>query len=128
MKQLETGQQGLTKQVTQFLKIMEGLHGICWYRNHQSLGSRRGRPDFEVLLHNEWNDFVTIYIELKAGKGELSSYQQTERERINRAGGEYHIVRSLEELVKLFIQYGYVRVEIQNPISTKTKPSRRWWR
>ena len=142
MKQKETGKHGLTKQVTQFLKIMEGVHDICWYRNQQGLGSKRGRPDFEIILtqhHWTWIDTrngqvgltpITIFVELKSEQGILSHYQKVEKERIEKAGaGElYYIIRSLDDLVMIFHNYGYDRVEIQNPVSTKTKPNRRWWR
>src|SRR3972149_6798080 len=96
----ETGKLGLTKQVTKFLQLVEGMYDICCYRNHQSLGSRKGRPDFEIILKYQ-GYACTIYIELKTGNNQLSPTQQLERERIRKAGGIYYICRSLENLVDI---------------------------
>src|SRR3990172_8831243 len=112
----ETGKQGLTKQVTKFLQIMEGIYPICWYRNHQTLGSRKGRPDFEIILDalylNDDSYVETIYIELKIGNNKLSNSQLKEQQRIEKAGAQYHICRSLEDVAQIFYNHGYTRFEI----------------
>ena len=118
----ETGKAGLTNQVTDYLKIAEKLYPICWYRNQQNFGSRRGRPDFEVgfktviLLGGPGKKIKalmeTVNIELKSPsrKTKLNTHQENERLRIENAGGEYHIMTSIDELHKIFVDRGYDRV------------------
>jgi hypothetical protein len=130
----ETGKAGLTHQVRDYLRLAEKIYPIYAVRNQQALGSDRGRPNYEIGLpvnvEEKWGsqlDIVnitdektlasameTIYIELKFPKwrGKLNRYQQFHKDRIERAGGEYHIITSIEELHKIFLFRGYDRVEI----------------
>lgn len=39
--------------VRDYLKAAENIYGIYWERNHQSLGSNQGRPDFFFEIPNQ---------------------------------------------------------------------------
>ena len=51
------------------------LQGWRMYRNHQGMGNKRGRPDWEAVKPFEGLG-ITIYIEFKGPKGTLSDDQK----------------------------------------------------
>ena len=126
----ESGKAGLTKQVRDYLKFAEKIYPIYAVRNHQGLGSDLGRPDWEVgfsiLIYESYTlpkskDYLIerelhekIYLELKSPKwrGKLNKYQQAHKDRIERAGGEYHIITSIDQLDNIFKDRGYDRITI----------------
>ena len=72
---------------------------LCgWYvfRHHQSLGSHRGLSDLTAIKCGR-----TVWIEMKTPKGKLSAHQETFRDAVEAAGGEYRVVRCLEDIADL---------------------------
>ena len=133
----ETGKAGLTRQVKDYLKLAEKIYPIYAVRNHQSMGSDVGRPDYEIgfkriiwsyrekdlpdyadirdtIIFLEIELHETVYIELKSPKwrGKLNKYQQAHKDRIERAGGQYHIVTTIYELHKIFTDRGYDKIQL----------------
>lgn len=117
----ETGKRGLTSLVRDYLKLAEKLYPIYWARNHQTLGSDRGRPDFEIGFKygvskgvHEWRTHVMemTFVELKSPKKgrKLNEHQRRHAERIERAGGSYYIIMDILELHQLFLDRGYNRI------------------
>lgn len=114
----ETGRQGLTTQVTKYLGYAEMIYGIWWSRNHQTLGNRKGKVDFEIGFHiwskpSEGMELVSVELKSPKWRGKLNKHQQLEKERIEKAGGEHHVITSIEQLHDIFCARGYVRVELQ---------------
>lgn len=116
---------GLNKQVKDYLKLAEKIYPIYVVRNQQALGSDLGRPDWEIgfriedvgIDNERWfrpEMMETIYIELKSPKwrGKLNKYQQAHKDRIERAGGQYHIVTTIYELHKIFTDRGYDKIQL----------------
>lgn len=51
------------------------LQGWRMYRNHQGIGNKKGRPDWEAVKPFKGLG-ITIYIEFKGPKGKLSDKQK----------------------------------------------------
>src|SRR3990172_13401807 len=112
MKQLETGKQGLTRQVRDYLKMAQKLYGIFWQRNQQGLGNRKGLPDFYVFIPIK-QLATLIAIELKTNNRKLTVEQERIKNEIETGNGLYYICHSLEDVDEIFKHFVYYRVEIQ---------------
>lgn len=79
------------------------LQGEGWlvFRHHQGLGSLPGFPDLTALKNGS-----TIYLECKTDKGKLSQAQEQIRQRIEKAGGIYTVMRSVEDAAGVIRQIG----------------------
>jgi hypothetical protein len=97
----------LTKQVRDTLKIVEKTEGVYWDRNHQTLGMRRGRPDFELVINGQFTA-----IELKVGKGKLSKDQLREKERVQKAAGLWFTCYSLDDFIAVLKRFHIRRFEL----------------
>ncbi|MBA7569206.1 VRR-NUC domain-containing protein [Candidatus Atribacteria bacterium 1244-E10-H5-B2] len=69
-----------------------------WFNFHilQGLGAFRGIPDMIAVKAGR-----VIFLEIKKPGGKLSEHQQRFKETMGGAGGEYYVVRSLEEIIKI---------------------------
>lgn len=78
--------------------IRQALSFRGWrtYRIQQSLGSHRGFADLIAI-----KDAVTLFIEVKAPRGKLSSYQERFGAEITAGGGIYVVARSVEDIEKV---------------------------
>lgn len=68
-----------------------------WFviRNQQSLGSHRGLADLTAV-----KDGRVVWIEVKTRRGKLSEHQERFRDDVLQHGGEYIVVRSIEDVQK----------------------------
>lgn len=69
-------------------------------RNLKKLGLRSGAPDLEVWLPTH-NGVRIVYMEIKSENGKLSENQKAFRERCEKAGLPYHVVRSLDNVIDI---------------------------
>lgn len=81
-------------QIKDYLNIMR----VFSYPVLQGLGCYPGIPD--RILHYKGS---VIYLEIKTGRGKLSSAQQAFREQCERDKIPYYIIRSLEDLQVILI-------------------------
>jgi len=73
----------------------------------QAMGVRPGAPDFIFIKGG-----VVHGVELKTTKGRLSPHQIQFQCDLERAGGHYHIARSLDEFIKILNAIGAFRVRM----------------
>lgn len=64
----------------------------------KAMGMRAGFPDFIFLMPN--NSYPFLAIELKSAKGRQSGHQKEYQQAVERAGGKYVIIRSLDEFME----------------------------
>jgi len=114
----ETGKGGLTELVGDYLPWIQSSEAIYFVRNHQTLGSTKGRPDFELIIPLRGSligQFIGIELKGSNWKGKLDKYKQRQRELIERAGGKYFICLSLEELHCILQNHGIAsRIELSD--------------
>ena len=112
-KQKETGKGGLTSQIKKLLDEIQAYVPMFYYVRNQVATIRReriisktpenekGRPDFEIIWNGQFYGW-----ELKTDKGELSEFQEKQKERIEAAGGIYEIIRSYDDAIHKINSYG----------------------
>lgn len=107
----KTTERELTRFATELFKWAERLHpGFCWYRNHQTLGCRPGRPDFELIVDGR---FYGLELKSPGGRGKLSPAQEEERERIQRAGAMFFVCTNPEDVIAVLNQLGLKRISLK---------------
>lgn len=67
----------------------------------KAMGMRAGWPDIVGCVNGQF-----FGIELKVGAGSQSSVQRAVMNEIKEAGGVYHVVRSLDEVIDVFRALG----------------------
>ena len=73
--------------------ILRWLRTLGWaVKLHGSAWQQPGLPDILAII-----DGRTVFFEVKRPGGVVSAIQRVVHERIRAAGGEVHVVRSLEE-------------------------------
>lgn len=82
----------IKRQVKDYLNIRG------WFNFHilQGLGAYRGIPDRIAI-----KDGRVLFLEMKGPGKTQSDHQKKFQADIKRAGGEYYVVRSLEEIMKI---------------------------
>ena len=82
----------IKKQVKEYLDIMS------WFSFPilQSLGAFKGIPDRIAIKNGR-----ILFLEIKRTGGKLSESQKLFQEKIEKAGGEYYVIHSLDELIKI---------------------------
>ncbi len=79
----------IQKEVKQYLQWT----GWFVFKNHQTLGSYKGIADLTAMKKGR-----TLWIEIKRPKGKLSVHQEKFKADIEKCGGEYLVIRSLDEI------------------------------
>ncbi len=69
----------------------------------KAMGMRAGFPDFIFLMPN--NSYPFLAVELKSAKGRQSDHQKEYQQAVERAGGKYVIIRSLDEFMESMKDY-----------------------
>jgi len=82
------------KQVKQYLS----LKGYFHFHIMQGLGAYRGIPDIIAIKNNR-----VLFLEIKRPGGRQSDYQKQFQADIEEHGGEYYLVKSLDDLVKIIL-------------------------
>ena len=81
--------------VTQVRHYLQAL-GWMVIRHHQSLGSHRGLSDLTAIRQGR-----TVWIECKTAKGKQSGYQSVFQDELEAHGGEYRIVRGIDDVADM---------------------------
>ena len=69
----------------------------------KAMGMRAGFPDFIFLLPNK--EYPYLALELKSAKGRQSEHQKEYQQAVEQAGGQYVVIRSLEEFMQTINHY-----------------------
>lgn len=69
----------------------------------KAMGMRAGFPDFIFLLPNREHPYLTL--ELKSAKGRQSDHQKEYQQAVEKAGGQYVIIRTLEQFMQTINDY-----------------------
>lgn len=83
---------GLVRTVKEWLI----LHKWFVYSNKMSMGSHKGLSDLTAIRYNRITRVV--WLEIKVGKDSLSVHQMIFRKNIEEHGGEYWVVRDIDDL------------------------------
>ncbi len=97
MRGIQTGLTELERDILKATRDVLRLNGWKVWRNQQGLGSTPGRCDLEALRNR-----ITIFIECKTATGIMSDVQKKESEDIRKRGGEYIVVRSVDQAITMF--------------------------
>ena len=97
----------LNKQARDVFRLVEKMYEYVFYRNHQTLGMEKGRPDWEGIIDGQF-----LAIELKVKNNKLSKDQEKQRERIMKAGGLWFTCYSIEEVVAALQRFNIKNIEI----------------
>ncbi len=82
----------IKRQVKDYLSIKGYFH----FHILQGLGAFKGIPDRVAI-----KDGRVIFLEMKAPGKRQSEHQKKFQDRIEKTGGEYHVISSLEEIMKI---------------------------
>jgi len=74
------------------------LKGYFHFHILQGLGVYKGIPDIIAIKNNR-----VLFLEIKRPSGKQSDYQKQFQADIEGQGGEYYIVKSLEDLIKIIL-------------------------
>ena len=82
----------------------EGRHHIAYRKKQHRLGMKTGWPDLEVLVpRDNWHGDTSwgpIFLEVKTEKGKQTNSQKKMAKVLDAAGGHYHVVRSIDEVIE----------------------------
>jgi len=95
MKQTKTFIKQTESQIQKAVKEYLAWNGWFVFKIHQSLGSYKGIADLFAI-----RDGLGIWIEIKTPAGRQSEYQKLFQRKIEKHGGTYLLVRSVDELKK----------------------------
>ena len=74
------------------------IRGYFHFHILQGLGAYKGIPDIIAIKNNR-----VLFLEIKRPKGKQSEHQKNFQLFIEGHGGEYYIVRSLDDLIKIIL-------------------------
>ena len=79
-------------------QVRDYLRALGWFviRHQQGLGSHRGLSDLTAIRGGR-----TIWLEAKTATGRQSEYQRAFQEAVEAHGGEYRVVRGIEDVADL---------------------------
>jgi len=80
------------------VKQLLSLKGYFHFHILQGLGAYRGIPDIIAIKNNR-----VLFLEIKRPTGKLSNYQKQFQTDIEGQGGEYYIIRSIDDLIKIIL-------------------------
>lgn len=87
------------KKETEIMRgVRDYLQIMGWFvvRIQQGLGAHKGIADLVAI-----KDGITVWIEVKTERGRLSEHQKLFADSIEKAGGKYFVVRSIDDAVRL---------------------------
>jgi len=91
-QKIKISENDIKKQVKQYLS----LKGYFHFHILQGLGAYKGIPDIIAIKNNR-----VLFLEIKRPGGRQSDYQKQFQADIEGQGGEYYIVKCLEDLIKI---------------------------
>jgi len=89
---IKISENDIKKQVKQYLS----LKGYFRFHILQGLGAYKGIPDIIAIKNNR-----VLFLEIKRPGGRQSDYQKQFQADIEEHGGEYYLIKSLDDLVKI---------------------------
>lgn len=92
MKKIKITENEIKKQVKDYLT----LKGYFHFHIMQGLGSYRGIPDIIAVKNGR-----VLFLEIKKPTGRQSKYQKEFQNNIERQGGEYYVIRSINDIMKI---------------------------
>jgi len=92
--QVKITENDIKRQIKQLLS----LKGYFHFHILQGLGAYRGIPDIIAIKNNR-----VLFLEIKRPGGRQSDYQKQFQADIEGQGGEYYIVKCLEDLIKIIL-------------------------
>jgi len=93
-QKIKISENDIKKQVKQYLS----LKGYFHFHIMQGLGAYKGIPDIIAIKNNR-----VLFLEIKRPGGRQSDYQKQFQANIEGQGGEYYLIKSLEDLVKIIL-------------------------
>jgi len=94
-QKIKISENDVKKQVKQYLS----LKGYFHFHILQGLGAYKGIPDIIAIKNNR-----VLFLEIKKPVGwKQSDYQKQFQADIEEHGGEYYLVKSLDDLVKIIL-------------------------
>lgn len=108
--QINQSEKEIQSAVIEYLTLMENMGKVYFFRNNSFQGSfqrsngsqgyirnnKPGVPDIIVLYQS-----VFIGLEIKGSKGKQSEYQLQAEKAIELAGGQYYIIRDLNDVKEI---------------------------
>ena len=91
---IKVSENDVKRQVKQYLS----LKGYFHFHILQGLGAYKGIPDIIAIKNNR-----VLFLEIKRLGGKQSDYQKQFQADIEGQGGEYYIVKCLEDLIKIIL-------------------------
>jgi len=89
---IKISENDVKRQVKDYLN----LKGYFHFHILQGLGAYRGIPDIIAIKNNR-----VLFLEIKRPGGKQSDYQKQFQANIEGQGGEYYIIKSLQDLIKV---------------------------
>lgn len=86
--------------LTRSIRSLLNAAGIFHWKVHQGLGAVPGVPDILGVDHREAFRGRLFAIEVKAPRGVVSPAQETFIQRINWAGGNAFVARSIDDVIE----------------------------
>ena len=80
------------------VKQLLSIKGYFHFPILQGLGAKRGIPDIIAIKNNR-----VLFLEIKRPGGKLTEHQQQFQADINGQGGEYYVIKSLDDLIKIIL-------------------------
>jgi len=93
-RKIKISENDVKRQVKDYLT----LKGYFHFPILQGLGAYKGIPDIIAIKNNR-----VLFLEIKRPGGKQSDYQKQFQANIEGQGGEYYVVKSLEDLVKIIL-------------------------
>jgi len=107
------GEKGIQNGIESYLRTQQDSGKIEYIKNsvatrfvgedtYVSIQSKSGSPDLLIFMRDTKKDCLkTIGLEVKTEKGKQSPEQIGWQERFEKLGGEYHIVRNIDDVIKI---------------------------
>ena len=100
----EPREHDIQKAILDYLRTVHGKHGWWW---NNKLGAAARGVKHRNTTYTGSADIIGVYygrhmeFEIKARRGVQSDDQKKHQERIEKAGGRYYLVRSVDEVQKI---------------------------
>jgi len=118
MAKLKIKESDIQRVILDYLQVQENMGKLMFQRSnslnvatkdrHYIKTGKKGSPDILVWVREIFcpPDYCveyakTIALEVKSETGELSDTQKIWRDKFEKLGGEYHVVRNLEDVIKI---------------------------
>ncbi|MCK4297762.1 MAG: hypothetical protein KAX28_14035 [Candidatus Marinimicrobia bacterium] len=91
---IKISENDIKRQIKDYLSLKRYFH----FHILQGLGAYKGIPDIIAIKNNR-----VLFLEIKRLTGKQSDYQKQFQVDIEGQGGEYYLIKSLEDLIKIIL-------------------------